>query len=199
MWSAVAWSLQSGSGRGRTMLVELIRDRRDAVLAGWLDRILATYPDEGARFMRSTSDPFHNPIGTAIREELGELLEGVLGDSPPQSHVSSLDRLIRPRAIQDFPPSRAVGIVFSLKEAVRDAVPEAVPLADDRWLDRRIDGLAGLAFDLYMQCREKVCEIRVQEYRNRSITVLERLNSWRESRASGAPEDPASPGSEPLE
>jgi hypothetical protein len=181
------------------MLVELIRDRRDAVLAGWLDRILATYPDEGARFMRSTSDPFHNPIGTAIREELGELLEGVLGDSPPQSHVPSLDRLIRPRAIQDFPPSRAVGIVFSLKEAVRDAVPEEVPLADDRWLDRRIDGLAGLAFDLYMQCREKVCEIRVQEYRNRSITVLERLNSWRESRASGGPEDPASPGSEPLE
>lgn len=181
------------------MLAELIHDRREAVLSGWLDRILATYPDEGARFMRTTADRFHNPIGTALREELGELLEAVLGDRPQADVLVSLDRVIRPRAIQEFSPSGAVGIVFHLKDAIHEAVPEDVPVAEERWLDRRVDGLAGLAFDLYTRCREQVCEIRVQEYRNRSITVLERLNSWRERRAGAVSEGVDAPEAGHLE
>ena len=176
------------------MLVELIRERRETVVRGWFEKILATYPDEAARFMRSTGDRFHNPIGTALREELDELLDSILGDGSAPGPVASLDRIIRPRAVQELAPSRAVGIVFRLKDAIRDAVPEQVPLDEERWLDARVDGLAGLAFDLYMQCREQLCEIRVQEFRNRSITVLERLNSWRERRAAETDQPPPAGG-----
>ena len=41
--------------------------------------------------------------------------------------------------------------------------------------ETRVDRLTLLAFDKYMQCREKIHEIQAQELRNRSVEVMERI------------------------
>ena len=55
--------------------------------------------------------------------------------------------------------------------------------------ETRIDRLTLLAFDHYMNCREKIHEIRLGELRNRSVEVMERIqrNGVRRGGAPGPP------------
>jgi hypothetical protein len=56
-----------------------------------------------------------------------------------------------------------VGFVFLLKPILRELAPEH----DQAPLHDRIDRVALLAFDKYMQCREQLADIRVSEGRRR--------------------------------
>jgi hypothetical protein len=75
--------------------------------------------------------------------------------------------MIRIRAVQDFLPSKAIGFVFLLKRVIQEELGREVrerglgeELLD---FERQIDDLALLAFDVYMQCREKIFEVRIRE------------------------------------
>lgn len=170
------------------MVLHLDQDTRAEVLARWFDRIVEGYPAETARFLREQGDPFANPVGAALRRELGPILDGILDGRDPMELESSLDRIVRVRALQDMPPSRAVGFLLDLKNVLGVAVEELAS-ADRRVLGERVDDVLLVAFDVYSRCREQVYEIRVNEIRNRSLKVMERLNSWREARAGGPPSD----------
>jgi len=81
-------------------------------------------------------------------------------------------------ALQDIPPSQALAFVFYLKQVIRDELAEelkdltlAPEMAD---LESRIDGLALLGFDGYMQRREKLCELKVNEVKARVSGLLRR-------------------------
>ena len=41
----------------------------------------------------------------------------------------------------------------------------------------KIDKIALIAFDLYMQCKEKVFQIRVKEIKNNSLKSFEKIDS----------------------
>jgi hypothetical protein len=89
----------------------------------------------------------------------------------------------RIRSIQDFPPSQAIGFIFLLKRAIQEVLKSGIqekPVLEE-WLEfqSRIDQLTLLAFDIYMECREKICEIRVNEAkakREMAFRLLERMN-----------------------
>ena len=98
------------------------------------------------------------------------------------------DPIIRIRAIQDFSPSQAVGFMFDLKTIIRETVP--VETKDGRniealhALDRRIDQLGLLAFDIYMQCREKILDLKANEMRARTYAAFSRAGLIKEPDAS---------------
>ena len=174
----------------------LAAENRDAVLADWLERILAAYPPEATRFLQDSSDPFGNPFGAALREELGTLLDSVLGSVDEERLHAALDRIVRVRAVQGLPPSAAVGFVLELKPILAQLVQGCGVAAADELsrLDRQVDRVALAAFDVYSACREQVCEIRVRSIQDRSMKHLERLNEWQSRRDGGvAAEAEASP------
>ena len=174
------------------MLREELAEYRDRIQADWMERILADYPEQTVGFLRGQLDPFANPVGAALREEVGVLLDGVLDPTFDLDRLgSALDRIIRVRALQDFAPSKAIGFVLDLKRVVATSLRDPLDSSDRSELDHRIDRLALMAFDVYSACREQVHEIRVQSIRNRSITVLERFNAWRDRRdaASGVDDE----------
>jgi hypothetical protein len=166
------------------MLDRDIAEHRDKILERWIDDIIEGYPEETAKFLRSKTDRFANPVGAGIRDGLGELLDGIVRGVDPEELSSALDRVIRVRAVQEFSPSAAVGFVFELKDVVRDVTgdlgAEAVTALDA--LDRRIESLGLCAFDVYMSCREQMWSIRAQEIRNQSVGIMERVAEWRERR-----------------
>ena len=166
------------------MSLHLSQTDRDTVVERWFDRIVDRYPVETARFLREQRDPFANPVGAALREELAPILDGVLDDRDPVKLAPGLDRIVRVRALQDMSPSQAVSFVLDLKEIVDDLVPQASEV-DRHDFDDRVDHLLLTAFDVYTGCREQMAEIRVREIRNRSLKQMERLNEWREQRAGG--------------
>lgn len=159
-------------------LGEFLLKERDAILDRWFHAVTETYAPETARTLTTESNEFANPVGHATRHGL----EGVYGEFARKAEADSispfLDRIIRIRAIQDFPPSQAVAFVFLLKHVVRSRLrdtgqAEAVSPEDLAAFDSRVDGLALLAFDIYMQCREKLFEVRVAEVKNRTHRLLQ--------------------------
>jgi hypothetical protein len=170
-------------------LRELVSAHHAAVVGDWLELVYSGYPQETARFLRTTKDPFGNPVGTALREELGTVLDGTVGAIDDESLRTSLDRIIRIRAVQDFAPSAAIGFLLDLKPILRRLVDESGGAGRDELdlVDRWVDRVVVMAFDVYTSCREQVFEIRVRSIRDLSLKQIERLNEWRIRRDGRAP------------
>jgi hypothetical protein len=162
------------------MLVNFLEKEKDAVLKRWLDLTLDTYPQQTKKFLVRDVNRFANPVGSSIRSGMEAIYDSLLkedvGITPP--FMEQLDKIIRIRAVQDFTPALAVGFVFLLKSAVREVA--AKEIQDSRQFEElltfesRIDKLALLSFNIYMQCRETIFEIRATEIRNRTSRILER-------------------------
>jgi len=166
------------------MIDRVIAEHRDEILERWVDGIIEGYPEETAKFLRSKTDRFANPVGAGLREGLAEVLDGIIRGVEPNELSSALDRVIRVRAVQEFAPSAAVSFVFDLKDLVREAVGGTNADADGflDTIDARIERLGLCAFDVYMGCREQMWAIRAQEIRNQSVGIMERVAEWRERR-----------------
>ena len=163
------------------MLDREMAEFRGHILERWIEDIIEGYPEETARFLRSQSDRFANPVGASLREGLAEIVDGILQDIEPHELTPALDRVIRVRAVQDFEPSVAVGFVFDLKKVLREFAGDLAAGSLDEF-DRRIERLGLCAFDVYMGCREEMWKIRAREIRNQSVGIMERVAEWRERR-----------------
>jgi len=144
--------------------------KRDAILERWFQEVLATYPKDTARFLAGGGDPFANPVGHTVREGLGRLFDALFTDEPATELSAAVDGIVRIRAVQEFKPSAAVGFIYTLKGILREELAAAeLPAAELAVLDNGVDRLALVAFDVYMQCREKIFEIRVREIKESQL------------------------------
>ncbi len=155
-----------------------------SILGKWLQLILDTYPADTAQFLQHEKDRFVNPVGCIISQEIKTIYGELIHEMNLGTLTASLDGIIRIRSVQEFSPSLAIGFIFLLKQAAREEL--ASDIAGNRIseelldFESRIDRLALLAFDIYMECREKVCEIRVNEVaaqREMALRILARTNA----------------------
>ena len=165
-------------------LNDLLAQRKSAIIKKWFAMVIETYPPDTASFLKRQKDPFANPVGRTILQSLEPLFDELLGSMDYNTLVSLLDPIIRIRAIQNFSPSQAIGFVFYLKNAVRknltkeiDEKQFAAELLD---FESKIDELSLIAFNLYMQCREKIYELKANEMKNRTFRAFERAGLVRE-------------------
>lgn len=163
-------------------LTTVLEERREAVLGKWFDLIIATYPPESSRILSQTKDQFTNPIGYSITKGIEGIFAQIVSTTDTNALRSALDEIIRVRAVQDFTPSEAIAFVFDLKSVMRDVLEDRAGM-DAREsasglmeMDSRIDRIAMLAFDVYVERREIFHEIRVSEIKKSSIRLLERMN-----------------------
>ena len=162
------------------ILEEFLVSNKTAILERWFELTVATYPADSRKFLNSKGNRFANPVGASISEGLEGVYDLLVkpGGAEPHEFVTFLDEIIRIRAVQDFSPANAVGFVFLLKKAAREAIGKEI--RESRLLEQvvafesRIDSLALLSFNIYMQCREKLFEIKATEIRNRTSRILER-------------------------
>jgi hypothetical protein len=151
-------------------LNEAMAAKRVVVLERWFQAVLATYPEETARFLAGGADPFANPVGHTVRESLGRLYDRFATDAPARELSSAIDGIVRIRAVQEFAPSAAVGFVYTLRVILREELADAaLDPAGQAALESGVDRLALVAFDVYMQCREKIFEIRVREIKESQL------------------------------
>jgi hypothetical protein len=129
------------------------------ILERWIAETIQTYPGAAVPFLSSRDDPFRNPVGHTLRQSLTSLFEQLQANMDAAPVAAALDPIIRIRAVQDLTASQAVGFVFLLKAILHELAPEQ----DQVSLGARIDQLALLAFDKYVQCREQLAEIRLNE------------------------------------
>ena len=143
----------------------LLAPKKKAIVQKWTDQVLDSYgsPD----FFKKQKDRFANPIGSTISGGLQNLYAILVEGGDLEEAAKPLEDIIKIRAVQDFSPSAAVSFVYLLKNIVRDELAreksreEAV--SDLGQLDARIDRIALMAFDFYMNCRERLHQIRINE------------------------------------
>lgn len=162
-------------------LGELLQDKKDAIVRRWLDDVLATYPGESsAAFFKRQEDLFANPVGHSLRVGTLGIFEALLEGMDDEKIRPHLRGIIKMRAVQEFSASEAVGFVFRLKEAIRVELPKAVedPQLSSDWakLEGQIDRMALAAFDVFVECREQVCELRLNEMKRSVSWILDKLN-----------------------
>jgi len=154
----------------------LIADHKAAIVKQWVEAVVKTYPEETVPFFLREKDRFANPVVGLLSESLEKVINGLAAKASDNELSDSLDYAIRPRAVQNFTAAQAVAFVFLLKRIVRDAA--GAKERDEAGLfsqfDRKIDELALIAFNKYVECREKIFEIRAYEVRNRTFRAFER-------------------------
>ncbi len=160
------------------MLKDYLKDNKARLLQRWLDLIMDTYPETAARFLKTKSNRFANPVGSTIKFEIETLLDGLLAGKETSSLSDSVENIVKIRAVQDFAPSTAVLFVFLLKQALREVLAEKLSdtqVAEEvAAFESDIDRLALVTFDSYMNCREKIFQLRMSEIKDRSAMLQER-------------------------
>jgi len=159
---------------------ELLREKQDAIVGSWLARELAAYGEEASKAFSREKDPFANPVGHNLRVTTREIFEALLEETGDDEIREKLLEIVRIRAVQQFTPSQAVGFVFSLKEVARTELGKA--LKDPGHLDemvrfeRQIDRVALVAFDIFVECREQMSELRINEVKRSVSWVMKKMN-----------------------
>jgi len=161
---------------------DVLVQKRGEILKRWFDLTIQSYPEDTAAYFKQKKDHFANPVGSTLRRGLDAILEELFKGTAPDADTlrSSMDPIVRIRAIQDFKPSEAVSFIFSLKPIIRKISNKA--LTDEnleselRAFESEIDILGLLAFDIYMLCREKLYDLKANEVRNRTYRAFKRAN-----------------------
>ncbi|MGD9083050.1 MAG: RsbRD N-terminal domain-containing protein [Desulfobacterales bacterium] len=165
-------------------LNNLLAQRKTAIIKDWFTLAVETYPPDTASFLKKQKDPFANPVGRTISQGLEALFNELLEEMDHETLTSFLDPIIRIRAIQNFSPSQAVSFIFLLKKAVRENIKkEALQeqlFNELLFFESKIDQLAMIAFNLYMQCKEKIYDLKANEMRNTTYKAFKRAGLVRE-------------------
>jgi hypothetical protein len=170
----------------RTGLFPEFLSRNKVILVSqWLETALQPYAESTRRFLLLEKDPFRNPVGHSLRVGLPLLLEAILDGRELREAAPALDTILRIRAVQDFSATEAVSFILSLKEVLRHALNAGGERDKNDHLlmplFTRIEDMARLAHQMFMQCREQIGTIQSNETKRRFFVAarmaMNRLSS----------------------
>ncbi len=169
----------------------ILKARQGAIFKNLREKVYQTFPPETVRFLEKETDRFENPLGYRLEEGLKGLVAQLAGDLVWEKVDYYLDRIVKIEAVQSRRPSEALAFLFYLKSAVREEAgeeilrefgPEALLEVEDR-----IDAMMLRAFNHYMQAREKLNEIKFQEWKSRLYLLLKRAGYLYDEREGSLP------------
>jgi len=159
-------------------LKKLLEKKKSAIIKDWFEVVAATYAPDTADFFKRQKDPFANPVGSTLFNGLKQLFDELLLQMDHKKIRSCIDPLVRIRAVQDFSPSEATSFILSLKKVIiknlQKELHDIQILNDFLQLESKIDTLCLIAFDVYVECREKIYELKVTTERNKIYSAFAR-------------------------
>lgn len=157
---------------------DIVVRKKDVIVGKWLGALLKSYPADSAYFMKSKKDAFANPIGDSFDQNTAALFDALFSDWSREEIASYLDPIIRVRAIQNFTPYNALAFIFSLKHIIREHVKKELAIQGNLEelfeIESRIDDMCGVAFDIYMACREKIYDLKANEEKTKVFRAFKR-------------------------
>ncbi|MFO7800702.1 MAG: RsbRD N-terminal domain-containing protein [Desulfovermiculus sp.] len=154
----------------------LLEKNRKKIVKAWMQGVVDTYPPKTSEFLTSQKDEFANPIGANLARDLDCIFTELLREESTEVLPTAVDGIVRVRAVQDFPPSAAVGCFLMLKKIIRQNV--GAQIRDQNLVnelavfDDKVDQLMLVAFENYVQCREKIWELKAKEAQHRTRNLL---------------------------
>ena len=161
-------------------LQQLMRDNRKELLDQWFHQFIGAYPPESVKYFERVENEFTNPIGSNVHRSLVAIFDELLGQQDADKLYGDLEMIMRIKAVQDVTPSQAIAFVFGLKSILRKAFTKeinngTIKLSELLDFEDSLDTMALLAFNIYVDSRELIYDMRVQEMHQR-IDILEKAN-----------------------
>lgn len=151
-------------------LAEGFRNHREKIVNKWVEYTLSTYLSSG--FFIKENDKFANPVGGNIREALGRLFLLLCKGADSKEFIPPLEQIMSIRSVQEFSPSQAVAPLNAVKHITREvfaADKERSQLVGELYdFEFAVDLAVLAAFDIYMQYRERLYQVRIKEIRSGS-------------------------------
>jgi hypothetical protein len=161
-----------------TDLEKFIARKKTTILKKWFDIAIQSYEPDTAKFLINQKDPFANPVGSNTLKGLEGLLDQLAKNLDRKAVHSYLDPIVRIRAVQAFTPSQATVFILALKQVLREML--GIKLQDPQMakafmdFESKIDRLCLMAFDIYVECKERIYQISANETRKRTFRAFER-------------------------
>lgn len=151
-------------------LAEGFRNHKEKIVNKWVEYTLSTYVSSG--FFVKEHDKFANPVGGNIRQALGTLFLLFSKGADSKEFTPPLEQIMSIRSVQEFTPSQAVAPLNAVKHITREvflADKERKHLAEELYdFDFAVDLAMLAAFDIYMQYRERLYQVRINEIKSGS-------------------------------
>ena len=161
-------------------LWKLLAHKKPALVKRWFNIVMESYPADTSGLLKNQKKQFTNPVGYTISHGLENIFDKLIDEQGAdfEGMVPFLDSIVRIRAVQDMKPSQALSFVFHLRNAIREELASEAKefCAEMATLESRIDAIALISFDIYVQCREKVYELKANEVKNRTFRLLQVAN-----------------------
>jgi hypothetical protein len=152
------------------MIKELILSKKEVIVRNWIQSIIDTYPAETSGFLGEQKNQFSNPVGYIISQTAENIFESIIHGKQNLEIKILLNDIIKVRAVQNFSPSMAAGFIFSLRDIILDALEIEIRNENqfkEFWeIEIEIEKVALIAFDLFMEAREKIFDLRIKEIKN---------------------------------
>jgi len=151
-------------------------EKKSNIFERWLNLMLESYPAESQNFLKKKKNRFDNPMAYDFHQGAEGIYELLLHGVDSDKAFPLLDKIIRIKAVQGISPSGAISFIFLLKKVIREELKMEI-LEEHIYeeileFESRIDRLALISFDVYMNRKEKLYELRVKEVKNRVSGLL---------------------------
>ncbi len=158
-------------------ILHIFREHKAYIVKEWIEAVFNSYPLDTTGFLRTKHDDFCNPVGEMTTTLAHFLYDAAAGEQVGEDELEqALARFVRLRAVQTFAPSQGVGVLYVFKQMFREKIlPICKKYAQiDAYLEAesRIDTLALMALDIYVDSRETLAEQRIKEIRDQHSQVV---------------------------
>jgi len=171
----------------------LLKEKEKELFKLWQDKVYSLFPKESVRFLKKETDRFENPLGYRLEEGLKGLLSQFTEGFSWERVDYYLDRILKIQALESSRPSEALSFLYYLKSVIRETVgerilekygPEGLLEVEDH-----IDAVILRAFNQYMAAREKLNELKFQEWKSRLFLLLKRAGYLYDEREGSLPQE----------
>ncbi len=151
-------------------LKQVVKQNRTQFAKQWFQATINTYPPQSAKILGKDVDRFDNPVGAVTRETIEDVINLIIEDFDQDTLETTLDPVIRIRAVQAFSPAEAVSFVFALKKIGEDIIDDSLM----HEFDMLVDKIALAAFNRFMKCKEEIFLLKATESKRRIHRAFER-------------------------
>jgi hypothetical protein len=117
-------------------------------------------------------------VGTSLKKGTSALFDGLVRNADVEEQRPHLFDILRIRSVQELSPAQSLSFLYLLKNVIREVLgnelqgPDVMKDVEDLWA--RIDELVLEAFNIYVECKKKIYEIRVEETKRNVSAFLKR-------------------------
>lgn len=159
-------------------LTRFLEDNQEKIFKKWKSVFLSSLGEEAKKFFSREVDPFQNPFGHRIEETFQGLVRIVLGEFKWEEANYYLKRLVQLLTVQEQVPSKALNLFIQLKGIIREEIGEEFlkrfGIEEFLRLEDKINALLIKGFDYFYEYRERLNQIRYDEWKRNHFLLLKR-------------------------